>query len=923
MTTRPNDHPTTWQERNLLLLAAAFVLVGDVLLGLARPALERPALLAILASWLLCFTTAHLAFTYILPYRDPLLLPAAGLLMGWGLLLIARLAPGFLSRQIIWMVIGTATLILVGLLSRPQGRVPGLSWLRRFKYTWLLGGLALLAATLVFGANPSGQGPRLWLRLGPLYFQPSEPLKLLMTVYLAAYLAEKRALLYPETWPVGSLSQPPPWRRTARPPASPVLPYLVPLLAMWGLAMVLLAWQQDLGAALLFFFTFLVMLYLAGGRGGDILLGLTLFVIGAAIAYRLSGRVALRVDIWLDPWSEAGGRAYQIVQSLLAFAAGGLLGQGLGLGYPTPYIPAIHTDFPFAAIGEEFGLLGVLAAVALYALLTLRGYRMALRARTGFQQLLAAGLATMLGLQAWTIMAGTLKLIPLTGVTLPFVSYGGSSLLSSFLTLGLLLAISHENGLAVEAPERKPISANQRLRPLARPSAIRRVGGLMLVGFLLVGASGGYWSLWRGPSLQAREDNPRRLIAEQRIQRGRILDRQGVVLAETVGPPEAHQRRYPYPVAAPVVGYYSLRHGVGGIEATFDEVLRGTREEVDWEGWLERLMHRVPVGRDVRLTLDVSLQQVADNALGKQVGAVVLIDITNGDLLVMVSHPTFDPNQLDETWEALSQDPMAPLLNRVTQGLYQPGGVLESLLLAEGIAARLADPDALLENATQAVRLDDLVLTCQPPGGIPTVAPLAQAYEANCPAPFLALGEQMGVQRVATAFVRWGLNQPPPLEVPTEAGRFDPTRLKSPEGLARAVLGQGDLTVTPLQMVLVAATIARDGERPAPRLVLEVEDLTGQMQPWEGARGKPVRVLRPAPVSRLRSVMPRWGEGKVVGHGSIAVAGANRPPHAWFIGYAPAGAPRYAIAVLLEHGGEEGPRQAVQVGIAVLQAALR
>jgi peptidoglycan glycosyltransferase len=435
--TRPWRPVSTWQvisgppvrvERILLSLAALFVMTGFILLALVARLSWFLGFVAFV-TWAFSFITAHALLNHLLPGRDPLLLPVTALLCGWGLIEIARLAPPFLERQVVWLPVSLAALLAVAAAPRD------LRWLRRYRYTWLFAGLLLLAATLVFGVNPSGaRVERLWLQVGPLYLQPSEILKLLFVAYLSSYLAEKRELI--------AISGPRLGRFRVVIGALPALPYLAPLLAMWGLAMILLASQQDMGAALLFFFTFLAMLYIASGQPGYVVGGLGLFFIGAAIAYRLIGRVALRVDIWWNPWADASGRAFQIVQSLIALGAGGLLGQGLGQGAPT-VIPVVHSDFVYAAIGEEFGLAGTLAVVALYGVLMMRGFRSAMRARAPFAQLLGAGLSTLIGLQAWVIMAGNAGLIPLTGVTLSFMSYGGSSLLASLVAVGLLLQVSN------------------------------------------------------------------------------------------------------------------------------------------------------------------------------------------------------------------------------------------------------------------------------------------------------------------------------------------------------------------------------------------------------------------------------------------------------------------------------------------------
>jgi cell division protein FtsW (lipid II flippase) len=288
----------------------------------------------------------------------------------------------------------------------------------------------LVLATFVLGIDLNESGMRLWLGAGGVYFQPSELLKIILVVFLAAYLAEKRELIVLTGLRVGPFRLPP-------------LPYLLPLLLVWLISLGLVVIQRDLGAALLFFGIFLAMLYVATARVTYVLAGLGAFALGGVLCYRLFEHVRDRVAIWLDPWADAQGRGYQVVQALIALGAGGVLGTGLGYGYPE-YIPAVHTDFVIAAIGEEFGLLGTLAVVGLYLLLVYRGFRIALRAPDAYLQLLATGLSTVLALQALVILGGTTRLIPLTGITLPFISYGGSSLLANYLIVGLLLRVSAE-----------------------------------------------------------------------------------------------------------------------------------------------------------------------------------------------------------------------------------------------------------------------------------------------------------------------------------------------------------------------------------------------------------------------------------------------------------------------------------------------
>jgi len=631
--------------------------------------------------------------------------------------------------------------------------------------------------------------------------------------------------------------------------------------------------------------------------------------------YRFSDRIALRVDGWLNPWPGAADRAFQIVQSLLAFGAGGVFGQGLGLGSPT-FIPAVHTDFVFAATGEEFGLAGALVIVALYGVLTLRGFRVAARAPHPFERFLAAGLTAGLVIQAWVIMAGNAKLAPIAGVTLPFVSYGGSSLLTSFIALGLLLRVSSPT------PEVRSLGiATNRLRltnQLTNRPLLHLACTLSLALGLLT-ATCGYWAIIQAERLRARDDNPRRVMYEQRIVRGRVLDRDGAVLADVeIGDAGAVTRRYPAPQAAPAVGYASLRHGTGGIEAAFDAQLRGEAGRSGWQAAWEELLHRPPHGDDVQLTLDVALQTQAQRALDNHAGAVVLLDATSGEILALASSPTFDPERLDEEWEEKREDPAAPLVNRATQGLYQPGAALQTVIMAEALAKGLADLSAPTSHGTATLPINGTMIGCTAIRSDPRT--LADAYAAACPAPFADLGERLGIAGLDEAIEHWALTTtPPPLEIPTEAADWDAETVTSTTALRAEAIGQGRLTVSPLQMASVAGTLANQGKMVVPRLVLRVRDANGGWQEHHSA-DEPRDVLSPNDARALLAVWQRYGEN-VAAHWGVAVAGEGRPPHAWFIGVAPAtGETRYAIAVLIEHAA--APEMAVRIGTVLLEGTL-
>jgi cell division protein FtsW (lipid II flippase) len=646
-------------ELALILSALAFGWVGAFSLWLQR---NDTGVLLAMAALSLCGVIAHVWLNRVAPARDPFLLPPVVLLTSFGLLIISRVAPNFLSRQMLSLLIATLALLIVAS-SRDQ-----LRWLRRFKYTWLLAAFMLLFATLLFGVNPAGIGARLWLSFAGAFFQPSEVLRLLLIAFLAAYFAER---LENKDWRLRNVSQEEKSTKIQSPISN--LQSLFPTIAMWLIALALLVTQQDLGAAMLLLITFVFMLYLATGsmRVPALLLGL-LFVAGG-IGYFLSARVAQRIDIWLNPFIDPQGSSFQVVQSLIAVANGGLFGQGINQGRPD-YVPAVHTDFPFVMASEEFGLLGALALIAAFAVLCLRAWRVSIRAHTPYRLLLAGGIAAALSFQVFVIIGGNLAMVPLTGVTLPFVSYGGSSLLVSYIALGLLIRISADE---ITTPKNAVMQ-----------STARAAGHAMQVSTVLliaVAAAAGFWGVVQADMLTARTDNPRRVDAELATQRGSIVDRNGVELAAsalvaTTNNVPRFQRVYSKTVAAPAVGYYSQRYGVGGMEAFADAILRGPYSRID------DLLHRRRMGSPVTLTLDSELQTRLFNAISATNpmtvtrGAAVVMNWRTGEVLAMVSAPTFDANKLDAAWDALRTDPNAPLINRTTQGLYQPGMMLQWLV---------------------------------------------------------------------------------------------------------------------------------------------------------------------------------------------------------------------------------------------------
>ena len=426
-------------ELTLGLLAVVITAGGYVLLALA----EGPALPAniwfFLGVLIGLYVAAHFAVRRFAPRADATLLPLAALLNGIGFITITRIDRDATDQlgpaQAVWTGIGVLAFIGTLVLVR---RV---AILERYRYTFLFFGIVALLLPLLPGLGTEINGARLWVRLGPINFQPGEAAKVLLVVFFAAYLVDKREVLREGARRIAGLR-------------IPAAKHLGPLLLAWGFSILVMVRQKDLGSSLLFFAVFAVMLYIATERTAYLLAAFGLFVSGAFIAYQLFGHVEERVSVWRNPWPLAEADGYQTVQSLFSFGSGGFAGTGFGLGSPDK-IPNAATDFIFSAIGEELGLLGTVAVLIGFLLLVGAGFRIAVQADRPFPKLFAAGLTSIIGIQTFVILGGVTRLIPLTGVTLPFVSYGGSSLIANFVIVALLLRISHETAIRAEADARR------------------------------------------------------------------------------------------------------------------------------------------------------------------------------------------------------------------------------------------------------------------------------------------------------------------------------------------------------------------------------------------------------------------------------------------------------------------------------------
>jgi cell division protein FtsI/penicillin-binding protein 2 len=674
-----------------------------------------------------------------------------------------------------------------------------------------------------------------------------------------------------------------------------------PLLVMWAASVCLLVRQRDLGCALVFFCVFLAVLHAATSRWAFVALGLGLFSGAAYMCYPRFSHLAVRVTAWLDPWPHIDGDAgYQIIQSLFALASGGSVGTGIGRGLPEN-IPVVESDFIFAALAEELGYVGAAAVCLAFALLVVRAVVHARRSRSAFTSLLATGLAAGIGVQAAIIIAGVTKAIPMTGITLPFVSYGGSSLVAGGIALGVLLSLSAESNAAAAA-QQMPVEGPLRVTP-------GPIGKAHVAAFAALTVWIGYWQIYRGPELTVHPRNPRLAAMESKIERGSIADRNGETLAENGDVPG--KRVYPGGTTlSHIVGYRDDQYGLGGLEAGYGGYLLGLARPRG--GILDVLSapERRDRGYDLRLTLDLKLQRRAWELLGDRRGGVVAIEPSTGNILALVGKPSFDPHDVARAVGGESAE--ATLLNRATQGLYPPGSSFKILVAAAALDARAIDESFTVTCRGTEVIHDDRI-RCWKQDGHGTIA-LREGLAQSCNIYFANVGLKLGPGRFTRYARAFGFGERVDIGIPVT-----PSSVPSGDRLYTAMLlessfGQGEVQVTPLQMAWIAATIANHGEQMELRLLDAVldgdEELSGA---GPRRRGYAVSARAADQVTQLMRYAVESGTAGSGGVPGVTTAGktgtAENPhgdSHAWYVGFAPAADPKIAVAVVAENAGSGG-----------------
>lgn len=906
------------------------------------------------------FAAAHIAVRILAPGADPAILPVVFLLSGIGITFVTRVKPELAMNQLIILFASICLMVLTLAL------VKNLDVVKKYKYS--LGAIGILLLLLPMFIGTEIYGSKLWITIGGFSIQPGEFAKVLIVLFLAGYLAENRELLSISNHEILGFKV-------------PRFKLLLPLFVVWGICMLVVVFERDLGSAVLFYTIFLLMLYVATGRISYVIIGFALLAVGGFGAYKVLSHVQTRFQIWLDPFADPSGSGYQLVQSLFSLADGGLVGTGIGKGMPT-LIPIVESDFIFSAIGEEMGLLGGAAVLFLFMLFAVRGLTTAARAKSDLAAFCATGLTAAISFQAFLIVGGVTRLIPLTGVTLPFMSQGGSSLLSSFIIVALLLRAGDEatgreaelSGTGIMAAQDVPLaggvsaagtrvygnapSAGSTGGSHARPgSRLRRrlldtpesgvLGRVALAKRLTVAVFAftalfailignlTYIQVFKAKDYQNMSINNHSIARAAYVKRGSIITSDGVTLAESLQNEDGtYSRSHPNGnLAANVVGYYSNRYGTAGVENTMNETLTGSKDYSSWMNAINSLAGISQPGNSVKLTIDSRIQSAAEQALSGMSGAIVVLDPRTGAVLAAATAPTYDNDDIESSINA-GEGSGVSMYDRVTQALYTPGSTFKVITLA---AALDTGASSLQEtyNAPSSMEIGNAEVTNYENANFGTIT-LRKAFAVSSNVVFGQVANQVGATSLVQYANAFGYGQSLGLDFSTTPSIMPDPSLMTEWELAWAgagqPVGQGHTAgpqTTPMQNAVMAAAIANGGIAMNPYVVAQTLSPEGTVIKSTKPRslGQAVSTSTALQVKEAMLDVVEEGSGGAAAVSGVKVAGktgtAETGTHvnSVFVGFAPYDTPTVAISVMLEDYDVHGVK-ATYVASKVLSAAL-
>ena len=910
------------------------------------------------------FTAAHIAARIFAPGADPAILPVVFLLSGIGITFVTRLAPSLAMSQLIILFASIALMIITLAL------VKNLDIVKRYKYTFGAIGILLLILPMFIGTEIYGS--KLWIRIGSFTIQPGEFAKIFIVLFLAGYLSENRELLSISSHSILGFKV-------------PRLRLLTPLFLVWGVCLLVVVFERDLGSALLFYTIFLMMLYAATGRVSYVVIGFFLLGVGAVGAYHFLSHVQVRFQVWLNPFADAQNKGYQIVQSLYSLADGGLFGVGVGKGL-AKLIPVVESDFIFSAIGEEMGLLGGAAVLLGFMLFAVRGLTTAARAKSDLAAFTATGLTAAISFQAFLIVGGVTKLIPLTGVTLPFMSQGGSSLLASFIIVALLMRAGDEatgrsvelagTGISTALPDSAVAGTstskngtrfftggtgatagsharpNSRMRRrlldtpesgvLGRVALAKRLTVTVFVFtglFAILIGNLTYVQVFQAKNIQNMSSNNHTIMRAAYVKRGSIITSDGVTLAESVQNADGtYSRSYPNGnLAAHTVGYYSTQYGSTGIEASMNETLTGSRDYSSWKNAVNSLAGITQPGNTVKLTINSSIQQAAEQALAGKKGAIVVLDPRTGAVLAKASAPSYDNSNIDELMGENSNAAEGSLVDRTTQSLYTPGSTFKVVTLAAALDSGKTTLDQEFESPSS-MKIGNADVTNHLNADHGTVS-LKRAFALSSNVAFGQLATDIGADTLTQYARAFGYGQSLGQDFGTAESIIPDASEMTEWELAWAGAGQpvgqghtpGPQT-TVMQNAVIAAAIANDGIAMNPYIVSQTLSPEGTVVKTTQSRslGQAVSADTAAKVKEAMLEVVEDGTGTLAQVSGVKVAGktgtaevGSSTINSVFVGFAPYDTPTVAISVMLENYDEDSdePNAAALAG-QVLKVAL-
>ena len=909
-------------ELVLLCVAAPLVILLFVMLALNAGQQLGLTTLGVPVGLFAAFILAHLSVRRFAPDADPATLPVVFALSGIGIAFVTRLAPNLAFNQVIWLFLSVGCMILVLALSH------NLDKLSHYKYTLMILGFLLLLSPLLPVIGTEYYGSRIWLSIGSFSFQPGEVAKLIIVLFVAAYLAANREMLSVFTWRIGPFKL-------------PDIRTLMPLLFMWAIALLIVIFEKDLGNAMVFFFVFLAMLYVATGKKFYLVIGFLLMGIGLLASSAVLAHVQTRIANWLNPFADPQGAGYQMVQALYSMADGDLFGVGIGRGL-ADQIPIVESDFIFAAIAEECGLLGAAGVLLLYLSFAIRGFVTAARARSDFSSFVAVGVTITICLQAFIIVGGVTRLIPLTGITLPFVSQGGSSLLASFIGVGLLLRCGDEaTGVEKEMTTTTSIDLNGVLGRVSLGKRLTTAIIILSIMFALLVANLTLIMVVQAHDYQNMPGNNHTIVKEAQIKRGSISTYDKVVLATSVPAGDGtYNRVYPAgDLASQVIGYYSTRYGTSGIEATQNDVLAGERSYATWLDVLSAQAGITTPGNDVVLTLDSTIQRAAQTALEGYTGACVVIDPKSGAVLGMASSPTYNAADFASVIEAAATDTStSSLLNRATQSQYAPGSTFKIVTLSAAFENDIADENTIY-SAPGSIDIGGAPVTNFNKNNLGMVTlSVATIYSSNTA--FGQLGVDIGADLLAKTAENFGFNKQVAFDVPLAVSVMSDPHQMSTWETAWAAAGQpvgnranNGPVATVLEMGLVGCGIANNGTIMNPYLVEGIYNANGERS-YAASPRTFQQAVSAETANRVKDVLEdvvRYGTGTQAAIYGTTVAGktgtaeTGKPnDDSWFVGLAPADDPQIVVAMVLEEAVDsEYTDNAARKSRDVLETALQ